>query len=195
MSKSDATLAFISKSEKYAMSATHPWLPEQARPAPNRGGWKTTYLTRHKTAGIIVGERGSQATALLTNLDNEIKELEDTIAKDERSLKEMDNNLRIENLAAKRLQNKIWEEQKMINAMNPDQGLGAAIKQFDNSMVDTKVVYKHLRERHGDAINILKKEFAYNPGFKKGQRGDREFQAAYHTMSKDPSKIQRPSNR
>merc|ERR1711862_281242 len=98
------------------------------------------------------GERFSQATALCKNLDTEIKELESTIQKDEKSLKEMDTNLDAMKLEADRLQRKLAEEEKLVNAMSPGEGLGMAIKQFDNEMDRVKGEYKHLRGRHADAI-------------------------------------------
>lgn len=140
-------------------------------------------------------ERGAEAQALLTNLDNDIKELEARLRKDELSLRDMDENLRVAQLEGKRLRGRIFEEEKMIQAMSPTEGLGSAIKQFDNSMTAVKATYKHLRGRHADAIGILKTEFGYNPGFKKGQAGGGEFSAAYHTMAKDPSKLHPKSER
>merc|ERR1740130_2184003 len=77
MTKSEETLGSIGRSEKYTMASTHPFLPEQARPSLGRGGWKSTYLTKHKQAGDIVGERGAQATKMLKNLEIEVQDIEE----------------------------------------------------------------------------------------------------------------------
>lgn len=197
MAKSEETLCSMSRSEKYSISQTHPFLPEQARPSLGRGGWKSTYLTKHKQAGDIVGERGAQATKMLKNLEVEVQEIEANITKDEKSLQEMDNDLRVMQLEADRMQRKIEEEEMICAAMAPGAGLGSALGEFDNMMKGVKDTYKHLRGRHTDAINILKTEFEYSPCFKRGGNvksyqisgGNREFSAAYLTLAKDPSKI------
>merc|ERR1719277_315564 len=104
MTKAEAMACSLNKSEKSGIHSSHPTLLPQQEPPLHRGGWKRTYLTRHKTAGDIVGERGSMATAHLKNLDSEIKELDALILKDEKSLKEMDHNLNVWKLEAERLQ-------------------------------------------------------------------------------------------
>jgi len=197
MTKSEETLGSIGRSEKYTMASTHPFLPEQARPSLGRGGWKSTYLTKHKQAGDIVGERGAQATKMLKNLEIEVQDIEAKITKDEKSLQEMDNDLRVMQLEADRMQRKIEEEEMICAAMSPGAGLGAALGEFDNMMKGVKDTYKHLRVRHADAINILKTEFEYTPCFKRGGNvksyhisgGNREFSGAYLTLAKDPSKV------
>mmetsp|Transcript_114411 Transcript_114411/g.180134 ORF Transcript_114411/g.180134 Transcript_114411/m.180134 type:complete len:213 (-) Transcript_114411:40-678(-) len=196
MSKAEATLCSLNKSEQFDITQKHASYPKQEEPSLERGGWKKTYLTRHKTAGVIVSERGSQATMLLTNLDKDIKDLDALIQKDEKSLKEMDRNLATLKLEALRIQRKLEDEEALVKAMgSTGDGLGSAMKAFDTEQERVKKEYKYLRGRHADAIGLLKTEFGYNPAFKKGLPGGNEFRGAYYTLAKDPSKLLPTSNR
>lgn len=150
-------------------------------------GMPTGFLSRSKSVGQIVGENGTQSSALLKNLENAVRDLEATISNDEKSLNEMDRQLDIARLEASRLQNRIDEEERFVEAMSPDKSLGAAMQKFDRSMDDVHQTYNWVREKHKDNIDILRNEFKYNPAYKKGRQG--EFSAAYHTMAKDPRKI------
>uniref|UniRef100_A0A7S2VPI4 Uncharacterized protein n=2 Tax=Zooxanthella nutricula TaxID=1333877 RepID=A0A7S2VPI4_9DINO len=159
------------------------------RPAPPRPQMKNRgFLARNKQVGQVVGETGSQATMLIGNLTSAVKKLEDEIQQDERSLREMDNNLAKLRTERERLARIIAQEEDVIDAMNPEKGLGAAMKQFDSFMGDVTTTYSRCKTSHKDSIDILKKEFGYNPAFKRG-RGSDEFTSAYHSMAPDPSKL------
>jgi len=100
--------------------------------------------------------------------------------------------LQMMNEEAMRLQRQIAEEENIVDAMCPDKGLGRAMANFEGFMGDVKRTYGHLRNKHKDNIDILKKEFGYNPAYKKGKsQGVDEFSATYVTLAKDPSKLPR----
>jgi len=182
--------ATLSKAETMSLAASNPTLHPPLQPPGKR-----SFLTRDKTAGQFVAENCGSAHKLFCILDVAVKELEDTIRKDEESLKEMDTNLGVFRIEYGRLQRRIEFEEKIVAAMSPDQGLGHAFKQFDNFQTGVKGTYKHLRQRHADAIDILKTEFKYNPCFKKGTGSGDEFSGAYLMLAKDPSKMLRAIER
>mmetsp|Transcript_52011 Transcript_52011/g.96284 ORF Transcript_52011/g.96284 Transcript_52011/m.96284 type:complete len:212 (-) Transcript_52011:107-742(-) len=150
---------------------------------------------RKKATGQVVGEVGSQACSILQNLEEGVKEMEAQIAKDEKSLKDMDRTLAIARAEADRLARVIAEEEKFVEAMSPDKDLGAAVKQLDQFVMNVKQDYTEARERHKGAYELLGKEFGYNPAYKKGRGGGKEFSGKYHTMHPNPGKMLPPSNR
>eukprot|EP00403_Amphidinium_massartii_P028441 CAMPEP_0178389530 /NCGR_PEP_ID=MMETSP0689_2-20121128/10168_1 /TAXON_ID=160604 /ORGANISM="Amphidinium massartii, Strain CS-259" /LENGTH=174 /DNA_ID=CAMNT_0020009991 /DNA_START=142 /DNA_END=666 /DNA_ORIENTATION=+ len=155
---------------------------------------RNNLVGRKKATGQVVGEIGAQASMILKNLEEGVKDIEDQIAKDEKSLKDMDRNLAIAKAEADRLARVIQQEETFVEAMSPDKDLGAAVKQLDQFVLNVKQDYREAREKHKGAYELLKNEFGYNPAYKKG-RGGQEFSGKYHTMAKDPSKIPPPSNR
>eukprot|EP00405_Crypthecodinium_cohnii_P012035 CAMPEP_0206426378 /NCGR_PEP_ID=MMETSP0324_2-20121206/4339_1 /ASSEMBLY_ACC=CAM_ASM_000836 /TAXON_ID=2866 /ORGANISM="Crypthecodinium cohnii, Strain Seligo" /LENGTH=212 /DNA_ID=CAMNT_0053891315 /DNA_START=27 /DNA_END=665 /DNA_ORIENTATION=+ len=164
-------------------------LARHAPPRPEMPG-KRGFMSRHKTVGVVVGENSAQATALIGNLAASLKALEDEIAKDEKSLKEMNNNLEKMQQDTDRLGRQIAREEAIVASMAPEQGLGAAMKSFDNFMTEVKGSYNGCREKHKESVQLLKKEFNYNPAYKKGTDKD-PFTSPWISLSKDPSKIQR----
>mmetsp|Transcript_99079 Transcript_99079/g.212252 ORF Transcript_99079/g.212252 Transcript_99079/m.212252 type:complete len:193 (-) Transcript_99079:76-654(-) len=172
----------LTRTTSMVKSASNTTLPRPKIPGRNN------FLSRSKSLGQVVGDTGSEAAALLGNLQKGVKDLEDEITSDEKSLQEMDRNLQMMREEANRLKRHILEEEKVVEAMSPEHGLGKAMQNFDGFMGDCKRTYVHLRGKHKDNIDILKKEFGYNPAYKRGKGGD-EFSAGYHTMAKDPSKL------
>mmetsp|Transcript_108601 Transcript_108601/g.188614 ORF Transcript_108601/g.188614 Transcript_108601/m.188614 type:complete len:208 (-) Transcript_108601:18-641(-) len=172
---------------KKALSQSHPTLPPP--PAPPRHWVPPKKAKSISTWGVA--KVGSESTAKLKNLENAVKDLDAQILADEKSLNEMNRNIETWQLAADRLQRKIDEEVAIVEAMSPDRGLGQAIKQFDGYMTDVKRTYKHLRGKHKDNIDILRKEFNYTPAYKTAVKkgGGYPFNAVYHTMAKDPAKL------
>mmetsp|Transcript_16370 Transcript_16370/g.46810 ORF Transcript_16370/g.46810 Transcript_16370/m.46810 type:complete len:209 (+) Transcript_16370:162-788(+) len=161
-----------------------------ARPAPARPQLlgRRGFLERNKQVGQVVGEAGAQATALLGNLTTTVKKLEDEIVADERSLQDMDRDLVRMRAEAKALADRITQEEAVVVAMSPDQGMGAAFKHYDAMFADVKQTYSRCRDIHKDSIDILKNEFGYNPAYKRGKTRD-EFTGVYHSMARDPAKL------
>mmetsp|Transcript_1650 Transcript_1650/g.2035 ORF Transcript_1650/g.2035 Transcript_1650/m.2035 type:complete len:207 (-) Transcript_1650:79-699(-) len=156
---------------------------------------QASLVGRKKATGQVVGEVGSQACSILQNLEEGVKEIEMQIAKDEKSLKDMDRNLAMAKAEADRLARVIAQEQNFVEAMSPDKDLGAAVKQLDQFVTNVKQDYTEARERHKGAYELLGKEFGYNPAYKKGRGGGKEFSGKYHTMHPNPGKMLPPSNR
>merc|ERR1711862_387156 len=107
------------------LSASNTTLP-RASPSGRRG-----FLSRSKSAGQILGEAGAQSTTLLQNLTKAVRDTEQEIAQDEKSLKEMKRQLDMMRAEAERLERRIAEEERVVDAMRPDRGLGNAMNQFD----------------------------------------------------------------
>merc|ERR1711920_1155610 len=133
----------------------------------------------------VISQGGADSSVLIGKMKAQLRDLQAGIKSDEDSLKLVERDLQMTREAHDRLERQVEFEEKLLGRMDPNEGLGAALRDIDKFMGDVHRDYVKCRQNHTKAIGILQEEFGYNPHFKTSQS---KFEGTPHVMAKDPRK-------
>lgn len=137
--------------------------------------------------GGKVHKVGSDAAAIMAQMEQALAQLERDNAADKKGIIEFDTNLGALRKEEEQLKHHIENMEYFCASLVSEEGIGAALKQFDSMEAFLKSSYGKVLERHKAGIEMLKKEFGYHPAYKRGR--DNEFTASWFTPVRDPNNV------
>ncbi len=129
-----------------------------------------------------------ESISIATTLNQRLKELDNEINADEEGVLDLERDLAAQLKERKSIEQELRRSEAFFKSLADGARLGGLMKEFDAMQGFLKEEYAHAKSGHKKAMDLLKKEFNYNPAYKRG-RNDKEFSGTYFTPKQNPNKL------
>ena len=131
----------------------------------------------------------SESISIASTLSERLHILQSEIAADEVGITDLQGRLSSLEKERKTLQQELTRAESFFASLADEARLGGLMTEFGKMQNFLTAEYATARQGHAKAIGLLKREFNYNPAFKKaGTHANKQFSGTYFTPKHDPTR-------